>query len=55
MRKTSQRNWDNAVSKWKEDMEFVKSFDDKQFIQKLMLTKLFSNIHDIEIQNNYDI
>jgi len=40
MRKTSQRNWDNAVSKWKEDMEFVKSFDDKQFIQKIDVDKV---------------
>lgn len=40
MRKTSQKNWDNAVLKWKEDMEFVKLFDSKQFVRKIDVDKV---------------
>lgn len=39
-RTDSRKSWDNAVSKWKEDREFVENFNKENFIQKIDVNKV---------------
>lgn len=40
LRKDSAKSWDNAISKWKEDKEFVQNFDNEKFIKKIDVDKI---------------
>lgn len=40
LRKDSPKSWDNAVSKWKEDKEFVQNFNTEKFIKRIDVEKI---------------
>lgn len=40
LRRNSSKNWDNAVSKWKEDKIFVENFEDEQLVEKINIRRI---------------